>query len=50
MTQQKDSRIMTPREQTAFNAGVEAVCQMALVAAIRSEARDDDWKIRQQVS
>ena len=41
---------MTPREQAAFNAGVEAVRQMALIAAVTIEARDDAQKLRQRAA
>jgi hypothetical protein len=41
---------MTAREIAAFNAGVEAVRQMALIAAITIEARDDAKEIRQRAA
>ena len=41
---------MTPRERTAFNAGVEAARQMAMVAAIALENRDDAQAVRQQAA
>ena len=41
---------MTPREQAAFNAGVEAARQMALVAAVSLEIRDDSQAVRQKAA
>lgn len=41
---------MTPREQAAFNAGIEAVRQMAMAAAITIEVRDDARELRQQAA
>ena len=41
---------MTAREQAAFNAGVEAVRQMALIAAVTIEARDDAREVRQRAA
>ena len=41
---------MTPRERAAFNAGVEAARQMAMVAAITLENRDDAQTVRQQAA
>lgn len=41
---------MTPREQAAFNAGVEAVRQMAMAAAVTIEVRDDARAVRQQAA
>jgi hypothetical protein len=41
---------MTPREQAAFNAGIEAARQMALTAAVTIEVRDDAREVRQQAA
>ncbi|WP_264051662.1 hypothetical protein [Methylobacterium flocculans] len=41
---------MTPNEQAAFNAGVEAMRQMAMVAAISIETRDDANDLRQRAA
>jgi len=41
---------MTPREQAAFNAGIEAVRQMAMAAAVTIEVRDDARELRQQAA
>lgn len=41
---------MTSREQAAFNAGVEAVRQMAMTAAVTIEVRDDARAVRQQAA
>lgn len=41
---------MTPREQAAFNAGIEAARQMAMVAAVSIEVRDDASEIRQRAA
>lgn len=41
---------MTPREQAAFNAGVEAMRQMAMIAAITIETRDDAADLRQRAA
>ena len=41
---------MTPREQAAFNAGIEAARQMALTAAVSLEVRDDAREVRQQAA
>lgn len=41
---------MTPRERAAFNAGVEAVRQMALVTAVTIEVRDDASRVRHQAA
>ena len=41
---------MTPRETAAFNAGVEAMRQMAMTAAVSIEVRDDAGAIRQQAA
>lgn len=42
--------LMTPREQAFFNAGVEAMRQMAMIAAVSIEVRDDAREIRQQAA
>lgn len=42
--------LMTPREQAAFNAGVEAMRQMAMIAAVSIEVRDDAREVRQQAA
>jgi hypothetical protein len=41
---------MTPREQAAFNAGLEAARQAALTAAVSIEVRDDAREVRQQAA
>jgi hypothetical protein len=41
---------MTPREQTAFAAGIETARQMALAAAVSIEVRDDAREVRQQAA
>lgn len=41
---------MTPREQAAFNAGIEAARQAALIAAVTIEVRDDASEVRQQAA
>lgn len=41
---------MTPREQAAFNQGVEAMRQMAMTAAVTIEVRDDAREVRQQAA
>lgn len=41
---------MTPREQAAFTAGIEAARQMALTAAITIEVRSDANEVRQQAA
>jgi len=41
---------MTRSEQAAFNAGVEAMRQMAMIAAITIENRDDAREVRQQAA
>lgn len=41
---------MTPREQAAFNQGVEAMRQMAMTAAVTIEVRDDAGAVRQQAA
>ena len=41
---------MTPNEQAAYAAGVEAVRQMALIAAITIETRDDAQRLRQRAA
>ena len=39
---------MTPRERAAFNAGIEAVRQMALTTAVTIEVRDDASRVQHQ--
>ncbi len=41
---------MTPREQAAFNQGVEAARQMAMVAAVSIEVVDDRAELRQRAA
>lgn len=41
---------MTPREQFAFAAGIEAARQAALTAAVTIEVRDDAREVRQQAA
>ena len=41
---------MTPRERAAFNAGVEAVRQAALIIAVTIEAQDGSQGLRQQAA
>jgi len=41
---------MTAREAAAFNAGVEAVRQMAMAAAVTMESRDDATDVRKQAA
>lgn len=41
---------MTPREHAAYSAGIEAVRQAALTAAITIEVRDDARDVRQQAA
>jgi hypothetical protein len=41
---------MTPSEKAAFNAGVEAMRQMAMVAAVTIEVRDDAAELRQRAA
>lgn len=41
---------MTPRETAAFNAGIEAARQMAMVAAVSIEVRDDGAELRQRAA
>lgn len=41
---------MTPREQAAFAAGIEAARQAALVAAVTIEVRDDAGEVRQRAA
>ena len=36
---------MTPRKRPAFNAGIQAVRQMALTPAITIEVRDDGSRV-----
>lgn len=41
---------MTPTEQVAFTAGVEAMRQMAMIAAVTIETRDDANDLRQRAA
>lgn len=41
---------MSATEMVAYNAGVEALRQMAMVAALTIEARDDARKLHQQAA
>ncbi|MCJ2063257.1 hypothetical protein MKK63_11100 [Methylobacterium sp. J-088] len=41
---------MTPREQAAFTAGIEAARQAALTAAVTIEVRGDANEVRQQAA
>jgi len=41
---------VTPRERAAFNAGIEAVRQMAMVSAISLEVRDDAGRVQNQAA
>lgn len=41
---------MTPNEQAAFAAGVEAMRQMAMIAAVTIETRDDAGALRQRAA
>lgn len=41
---------MTLREQAAFAAGIEHARQMALIAAVSLEVRDDAGEIRQRAA
>ena len=41
---------MTTREITAFNAGIETVRQMALIATMTIEVRDDASQVRHQAA
>ncbi|KQQ39153.1 hypothetical protein ASF58_22950 [Methylobacterium sp. Leaf125] len=41
---------MSPNEQAAFAAGVEAMRQMAMIAAVTIEARDDASDLRQRAA
>jgi len=41
---------VTAREQSAFAAGVEAARQMAMVAAVTIEVRDDAGEVRQRAA
>ena len=41
---------MTPNEQAAFIAGVQAVRQAAMAAAVTIECRDDAREVRQQAA
>lgn len=41
---------MTSRERSAYNNGIEAVRQAALIAAVTIEVRDDAGGLRQQAA
>lgn len=41
---------MTPREQAAFAAGIQAARQAAMTAAVSIEIRDDAREVRQQAA
>lgn len=41
---------MTLREQAAFTAGIEHARQMALIAAVSLEVRDDAGEVRQRAA
>lgn len=41
---------MTPRERAAYNAGIQACQQMAMVAAVTIEVRDDAADLRQRAA
>ncbi|MCJ2074120.1 hypothetical protein MKK68_00385 [Methylobacterium sp. E-016] len=41
---------MTPRELAAFAAGIQAVRQAAMTAAVTIEVRDDARELRQQAA
>ncbi|MCJ2020160.1 hypothetical protein MKK84_22465 [Methylobacterium sp. E-065] len=41
---------MTPRERSAYNAGIEAVRQMAMVSAVTIETRDDAGRVQSQAA
>ena len=41
---------MTPSEQAAYAAGIRAVLDMATIAAITIETRDDARAVRQQAA
>lgn len=41
---------MNARERAVFNAGVEAVRQMALVSAVTIEVRDDASRVKNQAA
>lgn len=41
---------MNARERAAFNAGIEAVRQMAMVSAVTLEVRDDAGRVRNQAA
>ncbi|MCJ2039558.1 hypothetical protein MKK55_11485 [Methylobacterium sp. J-059] len=41
---------MTPREQAAFAAGIQAARQAAMTAAVTIEVRDDARELRQQAA
>lgn len=41
---------MTPREQAAYHAGIEAMRQMAMIAAVTIETRPDADDLRQRAA
>ncbi|MCC0808055.1 hypothetical protein FPV16_17870 [Methylobacterium sp. W2] len=41
---------MSPREQAAYARGVREARQMAMIAAVTIEARDDHREVRQQAA
>ncbi|MGU3341620.1 hypothetical protein ACLBXJ_26785 [Methylobacterium mesophilicum] len=41
---------MNARERAAFNAGIEAVRQMAMVSAVTLEVRDDAGRVQNQAA
>lgn len=41
---------MTPREQAAFAAGIQAARQAAMTVAVTNEVRDDAREVRQQTA
>ncbi|MCJ2127296.1 hypothetical protein [Methylobacterium sp. E-045] len=41
---------MTPREQAAYLKGIRDARQMAMIAAVTIEARDDHREVRQQAA
>ena len=41
---------MTASEKAAFNAGIQAMRQMAMIAAVTIESREDAREVRQQAA
>jgi hypothetical protein len=41
---------MNARERAAYNAGIEAIRQMALTAAVSIEVRDDSSRVQNQAA